>query len=206
MGLYDFYEKRIFPGMMDRAMRRMEDLRTEALATATGDTLEIGFGTGLNLRHYPSGVSSLAAIDPMDALPEVVSKRIAAVPFPVERHALPADGGLPFDAGRFDTVAITWTMCTIPDVASALLEMRRVLKPDGRMLFIEHGRSDDPKVVRWQDRVNPIWNVIGCGCNLNRPIDQLVSKAGFELRTLERFVQEGTPRLFGSMYRGIAAP
>ena len=206
MGLYDFYERRIFPGMMDRTMRRMEDLRTEALATATGDTLEIGFGTGLNLRHYPSGVSSLAAIDPMDALPDVVSKRIAAVPFPVERHALPADGGLPFDAGRFDTVAITWTMCTIPDVAAALLEMRRVLKPDGRMLFIEHGRSDDPKVAGWQDRWNPIQNVIGCGCNVNRKVDALLEQAGFAIEKLDRFCMERTPRVVGEMYRGVAAP
>ena len=206
MSLYDFYEKRIFPTLMDRSMRRMEDLRSAALAPAMGETLEIGFGTGLNLAHYPAAVTSLAALDPMDALPELVRARVEEAPFPVERHALRADGGLPFDAGRFDSVAITWTMCTIPDVAAALLEMRRVLKPDGRMVFIEHGRSDDPKVARWQDRVNPVWNVIGCGCNLNRPIDQLVAKAGFQVRSLERFVQERTPRMFGSMYRGIAAP
>ena len=206
MSLYDFYEKRIFPTLMDRGMRRMEDLRRAALAPAAGETLEIGFGTGLNLEHYPAAVTSLAALDPMDALPELVRARVEAAPFPVERHALRADGGLPFDAGRFDTVAITWTMCTIPDVAAALLEMRRVLKPDGRMVFIEHGRSDDPKVARWQDRVNPVWKVIGCGCNLNLPIDQLVAVAGFQVRSLERFVQERTPRMFGSMYRGVAAP
>ena len=206
MSLYDFYEKRIFPTLMDRTMRGMEDLRGEALAAAAGDALEIGFGTGLNLRHYPLAVTSLAALDPMDALPDLVRERIEAAPFPVERHTLRADGGLPFDAGRFDTVAITWTMCTIPDVAAALLEMRRVLKADGRMVFVEHGRSDEPGVARWQDRVNPLWNVIGCGCNLNRPIDQLVAKAGFSIRSLERFVQKGTPRMFGSMYRGIASP
>jgi ubiquinone/menaquinone biosynthesis C-methylase UbiE len=210
MRAYEFYEKRVFPLFLDLIMKGMEDLRPGVLAGARGDVLEIGFGTGLNLPHYPEAVSSLAALDPMDDMPRSVrqriDRRIEAAPFPVECHPLPADGGLPFESGRFDTVAVTWTLCTIPDVEAALVEMRRVLKPDGRLLFIEHGLSDVESVARWQDRLNPIQNVIGCGCNLNRPIDALVRKAGFEITSLDRFVQERTPRFIGTLYRGVARP
>jgi ubiquinone/menaquinone biosynthesis C-methylase UbiE len=204
--LYEFYEKRIFPRFLDIAMKNLEDLRAGTLEAAQGEVLEIGFGTGLNLPHYPKAVRSLAALDPMEALPERVQARIDAAGFPVKRYALPADGGLPFEDQSFDTVVVTWTLCTIPDVATALAEMYRVVRPDGRLLFIEHGRSDVPGVARWQDRLNPIQNVIGCGCNLNRAIDRLVEAAGFKIAKLERFVPERTPRLVGSMYRGIASP
>jgi SAM-dependent methyltransferase len=210
MALYEFYEKRVFPLFLDVIMKGMEDLRPGVLAGARGDVLEIGFGTGLNLPYYPDDVRSLAAIDPMDDVPQRVRRkidaRIEAAAFPVERHPLSADAGLPFDAGRFDTVAVTWTLCTIPDVEGALVDMRRVLKPDGRLLFIEHGRSDVESVARWQDRLNPIQNVLGCGCNLNRPIDALVRKAGFDLTSLDRFVRERTPRFMGTLYRGVARP
>ncbi len=199
-----FYERRIFPFFLDLAMRGMNDLRAETLAPARGDVLEIGFGTGLNLRYYPEGVRRLAALDPMDALEKRVQERIAEAKFPVERHALPADERLPFEDTSFDTVAVTWTLCTIPDPVAALVEMRRVLRPEGQLLFIEHGRSDDPKVARWQDRLNPIQNVIGCGCNLNRPIDALVKKGGFTLQHLDRFCRARTPRFVGEMYRGVA--
>ena len=101
-------------------------------------------------------------------------------------------------------MSVTWTLCSIPDVGAALREMRRVLAPDGRLLFIEHGRSDDLSVARWQDRLNPVQKVIGCGCNLNRAIDVLGSKAGFEITRLHRFVADRTPRILGSMYRGTA--
>ncbi len=201
---YDYYEDRIFPHVLELAMKNFGPQREPTLAEARGDVLEIGFGTGLNLPHYPPGVQKLATVDPMDALEEKVARRIAAAPFPVERHKLPADGELPFDTGRFDTVTVTWTLCTIPDVGAALEEMRRVLKPEGRLLFIEHGRSDDPKIARWQDRLNPIQNVIGCGCNLNRAIGPIVESAGFQIQRIEQLI-EG-PRIFATLYRGAALP
>src|SRR5512147_2279047 len=136
-----FYERYVFPHVLDFAMRRMTPLRGDVLAPAAGDVIEIGFGTGLNLLHYPTGVWRLCAIDPMDALERRVAERIAAVEFPVERHQLRADGRLPFDAARFDCAAVTWTLCTIPDPVAALRELRRVLKPGAALLFIEHGRS-----------------------------------------------------------------
>jgi ubiquinone/menaquinone biosynthesis C-methylase UbiE len=111
---------------------------------------------------------------------------------------------LPFPERHFDTVVSTWTLCTIPDPRQALREIGRVLKADGLLLFLEHGRSEDSHVAAWQDRLNPIQRVIGCGCNLNRPIDHLVSKAGLRITKLDRFQMETLPRLGGEMYRGVA--
>ena len=208
VSLYSFYEKRIFPRLLDTAMRRLNEHRAETLSAARGDVLEIGFGTGLNLSYYPDGIRSLTAVDPLDDLPTGVAARVegrvAEAPFPVERHTLSAEGVLPFEAGRFDTVSTTWTLCSIPDVSAALHEMHRVLAREGRLLFIEHGRSDAASVARWQDRLNPLQRIIGCGCNLNRAIDLLIREAGFEITQLHRFVGDRTPRILGSMYQGIA--
>jgi len=198
-----FYQRYVFPHILDFAMRGMNPLRGDVLAPAAGDVLEIGFGTGLNLRHYPASVRRLCAVDPMNALKQRVAERIAAAPFPVERHQLRADGRLPFDAARFDCAAMTWTLCTIPDPVAALRELRRVLKPGAALLFIEHGRSDDARVARFQDRWNPIQNVIGGGCNVNRKIDALLLEAGFGFEKLERFKADG-PRFLTEMYRGVA--
>ena len=185
-------------------MRQMAELRPETLARAHGEVLEIGFGTGLNLPHYPSGVSRLVALDPLDALRERVQARIARAPFPVERVVLPAEGGLPFEDGRFDCIAMTWTLCSIALPLPALEEMRRVLRPAGVLLFIEHGLSEDPQVARWQRRVTPLHRRVSCGCHLDRPIDQLLRKGGFELPELKRFVLEQGPRIFTATYQGVA--
>lgn len=198
-----FYERRIFPHVLDLAMRGMNPLRAEALAAASGEVLEVGFGTGLNLRHYPAGVTRLHALDPADALPERVAARVAAAPFPVVRHHLRADGRLPFDDASLDCVAMTFTLCTIPDPAVALAEIRRVLRPGAPLLFLEHGRSDSPRTARWQDRLNPLQQRIGVGCNLNRRIDALVAAAGFRFDALTRFRHTG-PRIFAELYRGVA--
>jgi ubiquinone/menaquinone biosynthesis C-methylase UbiE len=185
-------------------MRMMDDLRSETVAGAHGEVLEIGFGTGRNLRHYPANVTSVSGIDPMvTAGLGPVERRIERAPFPVERVALSADRQLPFDAGRFDCVVTTWTLCSIPDARAALSEMRRVVKPGGRYLFIEHGRGRVESTVQWQDRLNPMWNRLTEGCNINRPIDELVERAGFELTSLDEFKGKG-PRLISHLYRGVA--
>jgi ubiquinone/menaquinone biosynthesis C-methylase UbiE len=173
------------------------------LQSARGEVLEIGLGTGLNLPHYPAGVSRLRAVDPAPLLPHRVAERIARASFPVELSRAGAEH-LPYDSQSFDYVVSTWTLCTIPDPVQALREVRRVLKPTGRLLFLEHGRSDDAATATWQNRLNPIQNVIGCGCNLNRPIDQLIRKAGLHIVQLDRFVMEGVPRIGGELYRGVA--
>lgn len=194
----------IKPRFQDWVMGSMDDMRPETVSEAHGEVLEVGFGTGLNLPLYGDRVGRVTGLDPMvtDAVP-AVNQRIARAPFPVERTPLRADGVLPFDAGRFDTVITTWTLCSIPDAKAALLEMRRVLKPGGRYVFIEHGRSENDGTARWQDRLNPVWQRMADGCNLNRKIDAVVEEGGFELETLTRF-RGKAPAVFASMYRGVA--
>jgi len=202
MGLYATH---IFPRLMDWVMsgKEFQQLRRLLLQNARGKVLEIGLGTGLNLPHYPEGVSWLHAAEPATLLPERLIQRGKEATFPVEIKRISAET-LPFDDRTFDCVVSTWTLCTIPDPVKALREVRRVLKPGGVFLFLEHGRSDDAKIAAWQDRLNPLQNIIGCGCNLNRRIDQLIAEAGLKILNFDRFQMESVPRLGGAMYRGTA--
>jgi ubiquinone/menaquinone biosynthesis C-methylase UbiE len=200
MGLRNWIKPRI----QDLMMRAMNDLRPDTVSLASGEVLEVGFGTALNLRYYGPEVSKVTGLDPMGTEGmRAVDERIAAAPVPVERAALRADGDLPFDAGRFDTVVTTWTLCSIPDAKAALGEMRRVLKPGGKYVFIEHGRSQNEGTARWQDRLNPMWLALTGECNINRRIDQIVEAGGFEMSSMDRFVGDG-PKIFASLYRGVA--
>ena len=203
MGIYAKY---VFPHFMDWSMgtRRFQHQRREALSLLRGEVLEIGFGTGLNLPHYPAAVSRVTALEPARLLPEKVAGRIAAASMPAELVYGSAER-LPFGDRRFDCVASTWTLCTIPDAVAALQEVRRVLKPGGRFAFLEHGRSNAPPIARWQDRLNPLQQRIGVGSNMNRAIDRLITEAGLTLDRLDRFQMPGIPRLVGEMYRGIAS-
>jgi ubiquinone/menaquinone biosynthesis C-methylase UbiE len=201
-----FYSKYIFPRLVELSLGRgpVRDQRGAALARLRGHVLEIGFGTGLNLPFYPSQVTRLTAIDSETMLPGRVADRIARARVSVERLQLDAGGGLPFEDDAFDGVVTTFTLCSIADVASALAEIRRVLKPEGEYVFLEHGRSGDTRIARRQDRFNPITKLIGCGCNMNRPIDKLISAAGLKITTLDRFLMPDSPRILGEMYRGVA--
>ena len=178
-------------------------LRRELLQQVSGEVLEIGIGTGLNLAHYGPNVLRVRAVDPAAMLSARVAERRAAVQFPVEITHQEAER-LPYQDQIFDTVVSTWTLCTIPDPVRALREVGRVLKLGGRFLFLEHGRSDDQKIAVWQDRLNLIQNVIGCGCNLNRCIDQLIIQAGFTIVHLDRFGMPNVPSVAGEMYQGTA--
>jgi SAM-dependent methyltransferase len=203
MGIYAKY---IFPHLLDWTLGSapLGNYRRRALELASGNTLEIGFGTGLNLPHYPAAVTCLTVIDSEDMLRKRVARRIAECPFPIVRMQLDAQGRLPFDDSTFDSVVTTFTLCSIADTAPALIEIRRVLKPGGRFIFFEHGRSDDAEVARRQDRFNPLQKVIGVGCNMNRKIDELVAAGGFRIVELDRFLMPETPRLLSEMYRGVA--
>ena len=200
-----FYCDHIFPRLMEWVMAGDEflRLRSELLASAHGEVLELGIGTGLNLLHYPETVTGLHAVDPAQFLPKTVAARSARLSFPVHIQRGTAETLTHADR-RFDYVISTWTFCTIPDPVLALQEIGRVLKPGGKFLFMEHGRSDDQKIAAWQDRLNPIQNVIGCGCNLNRQIDRLITQSGLTIAHLDRFSMQGVPRLAGEMYQGTA--
>jgi ubiquinone/menaquinone biosynthesis C-methylase UbiE len=192
---------------MDRVMRtpRFQEQRQQVLASVSGTVLEIGFGTGLNLSHYPSTVTWLTAIEPGHLLDQRVAARSANLTMPVEIFRYRAES-LPWEDERFDWAVSTWTLCTIRDPLRALGEIRRVLKPGGKFVFLEHGRSDDPKVARWQTILNPFQRVFACGCNLNRRIDRLIEDGGFTVERLDRFVMEGLLRPGADMYRGVASP
>lgn len=203
--LMGLYASHILPRLMDYVMRgeEFQRLRNELLQQVAGEVLEIGIGTGLNLAHYGPNVVRVRAVDPATILSARVRERCATVQFPVEITHQCAEQ-LPYQDQIFDTVVSTWTLCTIPDPVLALREVGRVLKPGGRLLFLEHGRSDDRTIAVWQDRLNPIQNVLGCGCNLNRRIDQLIIQAGLMIAHLDRFSMPNVPRLAGEMYRGTA--
>lgn len=200
-----FYHERLVGSILEFIMSRgmMMKQRPKVLAPVAGHVLEIGFGTGLNLPLYPKHVEKLTLLDATQLVPETVEARLAGLPFPVERVFQSAER-LPLPDASQDFVVSTWTMCSIPDLPGALNEMRRVLKPGGELVFVEHGRSSDPGVAQWQDRLDPLWSRIALGCHLNRPMDVLLRAAGFELHSLERFRLPKSPALFAETYLGRA--
>ncbi len=199
-----FYRDHLLPRGVDLCMglRPFRELRETTAAGLAGDVVEVGFGSGLNLPHYPPGVTHLHAVDPALVGRKLARKRLAACSFPVEFVGLEAERiDLPDDS--MDAGLVTWTLCTIPDVAVALDELRRVLKPGAALHFVEHGRAADARVARWQDRLNPVQKLLCGGCHLNRRIDQLLRDAGFELADLETFYLKG-PKVAAFTYQGRA--
>lgn len=200
-----FYHHYLFPYLLDLAMASpaLRKPRQRTLAPASGRILEIGFGTGRNLQHYPSSVTKLEAIDPDLDLDRLSQPRIRHAAIAVDFHHLDAEH-LPFEEASFDTVVSTMTLCSIPDIAHALREIQRVLKPGGQFLFLEHGRSPDPGVARWQDRINPHWMPLAGGCHLNRPIRELVEQAGLVPAEVKNYYLRKSPRIVGYMTEGSA--
>lgn len=200
------YERYVLPRLLEWALgseacRRERD---QALARSRGATLEVGFGTGLNLPHYPPAVTDLTVIDSVNMPGKKIANRINAASFPVHRKTLDASSRLPADDCAFDTVVTTWTLCSIENLEGALKEIRRVLKPDGLYFFLEHGRSDDPRIARRQDFINPLHRCFGCGCNINRKIDRFLLDTGLAIESMDRFLLPSFPRVSGEMYRGAA--
>ncbi|HWH58608.1 MAG TPA: class I SAM-dependent methyltransferase [Terriglobales bacterium] len=200
-----FYSKHILPHVIDLAMRNKETARVRAewVPKASGDVLEIGVGSGLNLPLYTSDVRRVYAVEPSRELQLMARKRSAGRALKVEFISQSADEALPIPDESIDTVLMTWTLCSIPNPSKALGQMRRVLRPSGRLLFIEHGRSPDAVVARWQNRLTPIWKRIGGGCHLNRKVDELIANSGFRFVELTNFYLPG-PRPMTYTYQGIA--
>jgi ubiquinone/menaquinone biosynthesis C-methylase UbiE len=202
MGLYT---KCVLPRFIDLAMRNKDAtrLRSEWVPRACGDVLEIGIGSGLNLGFYSSEVRHVRGVDPSAELQQMARKRVVEHGANVEFLQQSAEEALPLPDESIDTVVMTWTLCSIPDPQKALHQIRRVLKPTGKLIFIEHGRSPDLGVAAWQDRLNPVWKRIGGGCNLNRKIDALLSTAGLQIEEMRTSYLPG-PRPMTYTYQGSA--
>ncbi len=200
-----FYRQQLLPRVTNVVLANGElgKIRARVASGLSGEVLEVGFGSGLNVPYYPSQVRRVVAVDPATVGRKLAAGRVAASRVPVEYLDL-AEGKLPLEDRSVDNVLVTWTLCTIADVASALDEMHRVLRPSGKLHFVEHGRSPDRSVARWQDRLNPLQRRWAGGCNLNRPIDQLVEGARFEMVTLCTYYASGL-RVLSYMYEGVAA-
>lgn len=199
-----FYEKRIVPWLLDLAMRnrRLAGYRLQVVGAARGRVLEIGVGSGLNLLLYGPTVESVCGIDPSSELLRRAGARIADAQVPVSLVRASAEQ-LPFGDAAFDTLVMTWVLCSVPEPGAALAEMRRVLKPGGRLFFVEHGLAPEPRTVRWQRRLTPYWRRIGGGCHLDRRMDELIRAAGFRVETLATGYMPG-PKPWTFMYRGQA--
>jgi ubiquinone/menaquinone biosynthesis C-methylase UbiE len=200
----NLYSRILFPRLMDRAMsgENLAQYRRSLLQNVRGDILEIGLGTGLNLAHYPDSVQRITSVDINPGMSALAQTRAHTAGITIDLQVLSGEQ-LPMAEATFDTVVSTWTLCSIPDVAQAIAEVHRVLKPGGQFFFIEHGLSNVPSVQTWQHRLTPIQRVIGDGCHLDRDIAQLVRKT-FSQVDLTAFAEPSLPAIGGYFYQGIA--
>ena len=199
------YGEQVLPRVINVAcgMKVTKPLRRRVCEGLHGQVVEVGFGSGLNVPFYPAAVTGVAAIEPADVGWKLARNRIAATTVPVKRFGL--DGqSLPLADDSYDVALTTWTLCTIPDVATALRELRRVLKPGGSLHFVEHGLAPDEHVRRWQHRLEPMQKRLFGGCHLTRPIVDLLSGAGFTITELDVFYEKGAPKPMGADSLGIA--
>ncbi len=199
-----WYQRYVLPKLIDTAcsQKPMRELRSRYVTRATGEVLEIGIGSGLNLPYYSDQVVSITGLDPAPELTSLARERASERPQPVTVLQVSGEE-IPADDARFDTIVCTWTLCSIPNVYAALREMRRVLKPGGHMYFVEHGRAPEPRVVSWQRRIEPLWKKIGGGCHLTRKADELILDAGFTITEFDSGYEPG-PKFAAFMTHGVA--
>ncbi|MCF8469904.1 MAG: class I SAM-dependent methyltransferase [Parvibaculum sp.] len=203
MGLY---ERHVVPHIINCACgtKPIRYQRKKVVPLAEGTVLEIGIGTGFNLPYYDGAkVTRLIGLDPSEASWRLAGERARDLPFPVEFIGLSGEQ-IPLDDKSVDTVLCTFSLCTIPDPLKALEGMRRVLKPGGKFIFCEHGAAPDANVLKWQNRVNPVWKTLFGGCNINRKISSLIEEGGFRIAGLETMYLPSTPRIAGFNYWGVA--
>ena len=201
-----FYARHVLPCLLHAAMRQevLRPFRARVAGAAEGRVLEVGIASGLNLALYGAGVREVVGVDPSAALLDRARRTAAQARVPVELVEGSAEA-LAFEDGGFDTVLTTWSLCTILDADRALVEMRRVLRPGGSLLFVEHGRAPELGVARWQDRLDPLWSRVAGGCHLNRPMDALLTRNGFTLHAFSTCRVPG-PRTHTVLYEGRARP
>jgi ubiquinone/menaquinone biosynthesis C-methylase UbiE len=200
-----FYSQVVFPHLCDLFLGQpfLAGHRKALLAEASGKVLEIGFGTGLNLPHYPAHVRQITVVEPNPGMKRLAQRRIRQSAIAVDQHVLGGER-LPFADSAFDCVVSTFTLCSIDAVQQALAEVHRVLRPGGRFLFLEHGLSPEPGVQRWQRRLNWLEQQLADGCRLDRDIRGLVTAQPFAAVAIDEFYLEKTPRTHGYLYRGMA--
>lgn len=201
-----FYCDSIVPHLVHLSMRneRLVPYRRRLAAMAEGCVLEIGIGSAPNLPYYPDRVEEVIGVEPAPRLVEMAQQAAIRSVLPVTLLEGRAEA-IPLECASVDTVVTSWTMCTISDTRTALGEMRRVLRPGGQLLFVEHGRAPEVKVHRWQDRLTPLWRRVSGGCHLNRPIDRVIEGGGFRISRLDTGYAEG-PKTIAYLYEGRAVP
>ena len=199
------YEHYIFPFLLHFVMSRPElgELRKKTISEATGAVLEVGIGSGCNFSYYGNSVEFLKGIEPSEVLKSMAAKKVSNLSFDCE---LFSDGAekMTFEDNVFDTIVSTWTLCSIFNVEGALSEIRRTLKPNGKLLFIEHGKATDDSVIITQNRLNKFWKSCANGCNLNRDIKKLIENAGFKITSLNQGHMTRGPRFLTYFYQGLA--
>lgn len=200
------YEARVLPWLIDRVMsaKPITHQRRKVVPLAEGRVLEIGLGGGQNLAFYdPAKVSRVYGLEPSPAMRERARRRAKDLRFELEFLDLEAEV-IPLDDRSVDTVLVTYTLCTIPQVERALAGMRRVLAPGGKLIFCEHGQAPDEQVRVWQRRITPAWKALAGGCHVGRPIPELIREAGFTIETMQTMYLPGTPKFAGFNYWGAA--